>query len=300
MRCNDRQMLTAETAGDAENAAAFFRFPLRTRRPLRLHAGALFRSGRASCIVFLAFLNAVAAGCSAEIVHGLSEPQANQVVSALSESGIPASTSREEGGRSERWTVSVAADDRTRALAVMRENGLPRSSGRGLAEVFPKPSLIPTPTEERAMMMQAVMGELERTLETIDGVTLARVHVVLPGGAESGLAPHKAPAASAAVLIKTRPNAFVDRAAVKRLVAKGVESLKEENVTVEIFEGPARNGTGAQAIQKVGPVYVHGATAPILRTGVAAAGAIIGGLGIAVVLLARRARRSGSPATEAA
>lgn len=242
---------------------------------------------------------ALAAGCSAEVVHGLSEPQANQVVSVLSENGIPASTSREEGGRTERWTVSVAPDDRARSLAVMRENGLPRSSGRGLAEVFPKPSLIPTLTEERAMMMQALMGELERTLETIDGVTLARVHIVLPA-ADGGLSPSRVPAASAAVLLKTRPHAFVDRAAVRRLVARGIESLKEENVTVELFEGSPHKAGAGQAIQKVGPVYVHGATAGVLRTAVALTGALVGGLGLAIVLLALKVRKRACAAPEGA
>lgn len=238
------------------------------------------------CMLLLA--PALLGACSAEVVHGLSETQANQVASVLAEQGVPAEKEREEGAKGERWTVAVGRDDKARALAIMRENGLPKSSGRGLAEVFPKSSLIPTPTEERAMMMQAVMGELERTLETIDGVTLARVHVVIPAGAEGGA--RGGATASAAVLLKTRPGATVDRAAVRRLVARGGEGLTEERVTVEQFEGAARHAAGAAPLIRVGPVLVHPASVGPLRAVAGGAAATVALLGLAVALLVLRAK----------
>ena len=232
--------------------------------------------------------------CGNEIVHGLGETQANQVVAALAEQGVAAEKGREEGAKGDRWTVTVPADDRTRALAVMRENGLPRSSGRGLADVFPKSSLIPTPTEERAMMMQAVMGELERTLETIDGVTLARVHVVIPPGAEVGLP--RGAQSSAAVLLKTRPGSSVDRAAVRRLVARGVEGLVEERVTVEVFEGAPRGAAAGGAVSRVGPFLVHPASAWALRIAVACTAAVIAVMGVALAAVVLKLRGRGRAA----
>ena len=237
-----------------------------------------------SAIVFLVLVPA----CSTEVIHGLSETQANQIVVALAEQGVGAEKAREDGAKGERWTVAVPPDEKARSLSIMRENGLPRSSGRGLADVFPKSSLIPTPTEERAMMMQAVMGELERTIETIDGVTLARVHVVIPaegdagGGARGG--------ASAAVLVKTRLGATIDRAAVKRLVARGVEGLDEGRVVVEVFEGGPRGATGGVMLSKVGPILVHPASAGALRTAVAATAVAVAGFGVALAAVVLRLR----------
>jgi len=229
--------------------------------------------------------------CGSEVVHGLGETQANQVVGALAEQGIAAEKGREEGSKGDRWMVTVPADDRARALAVMRESGLPRSSGRGLADVFPKSSLIPTPTEERAMMMQAVMGELERTLETIDGVTLARVHVVIPAGADGG--PPRGVQSSAAVLLKTRPGAPVDRAAVRRLVARGAEGLNEERVAVEVFEGAPRGAAAGGAVSRVGPFLVHPASAGALRAAVACTAAAFAALGVALAAVVLRLRGYG-------
>lgn len=231
---------------------------------------------------------ALCGACSSEIVHGLSETQANQVTSVLAEQGVPAEKARDEGAKGERWTVAVGRDDKARAIAIMRENGLPKSSGRGLADVFPKSSLIPTPTEERAMMMQAVMGELERTLETIDGVTLARVHVVVPGDAERGARGGAAP--SAAVLLKTRPGAVIDRAAVRRLVVHGGEGLAAERVTVELFEGTARHGGSTAPLHRIGPVLVHPASVGPLRAAAGVAAAAVALLGLAVALLVLRVR----------
>ena len=49
----------------------------------------------------------------------------------------------------------------------------PRQDGFG--EIFGKGSLVPTPTEERALYVEALSGELARTLESVEGVTSARV-----------------------------------------------------------------------------------------------------------------------------
>jgi len=135
-----------------------------------------------------------------------------------------------------------------------------------------------------------VMGELERTLETIDGVTLARVHVVIPATGDAGYGPRRDGASSAAVLLKARPDSRIDRAAVKRLVAGGVENLREEQVTVEVFAGTPRAAAAAGGVSRVGPLYVHPASAGALRSAVAAGAALVAVMGLALAFLAMRLR----------
>src|SRR5688572_22606510 len=117
--------------------------------------------------------------CSTPIRHGLEEASANEVVSALERAGIGAQKAHDEVSGPTSFLVRVSQGDAVRALEVLHTLGLPRGRRTGFAEVYANPSLIPTPTEERARYLEALSGEIERTLETVDGVVGARVHIVL-------------------------------------------------------------------------------------------------------------------------
>ena len=120
------------------------------------------------------------AGCGRDaLVHGIDEGQANQILVALDEAGIHAEKQRDEGGEGT-WRVEVDGADAGRAHRLLAERELPRSRPPGFGEVFGKGSMVPTPTEERALYLHALSGELARSVEAIDGVIEARVHLALP------------------------------------------------------------------------------------------------------------------------
>ena len=115
------------------------------------------------------------AGCAGEeVLHGLDEPQANEVLVALDEGGIRGTKAREDGVDAG-WTVSVPGADASSAQRVLSERALPRARPAGFGEVFAKGSMIPTPTEEHALYLHALAGELARSVEAIEGVVEARV-----------------------------------------------------------------------------------------------------------------------------
>ena len=121
-------------------------------------------------------------GCSTNILHGIDERSANEATAALERAGIGAEkhARRGRGGRrGATYTIRVAHADGTRAVDLLRALGLPHDRRRGFAETYGQPSLIPTPSEERARYVDALAGEIERTLESADGVVSARVHLVL-------------------------------------------------------------------------------------------------------------------------
>src|SRR3954468_13702621 len=126
-----------------------------------------------------ATLMLVVLGCSTPIRHGMDESAANEVVTALEHAGIGAEKLRDDTNGGTGFIVKVAEGDSVRALEVLDARGLPRGRRTGFAEMYAQPSLIPTATEESARYVQALSGEIERTLETIDGVVGARVHLVL-------------------------------------------------------------------------------------------------------------------------
>ncbi|MBW2464786.1 MAG: hypothetical protein JRH11_24265, partial [Deltaproteobacteria bacterium] len=126
----------------------------------------------------------IATGCQATIASELDEAQANAVVVALDGNGIGATKERSPG--SDAWDVRVPNDDVGPALSVLRSANLPREEAPGLAEIFGEPALIPTATEERARWVAAQSGELARSIEAMDGVLDARVHLALPMGRDRG------------------------------------------------------------------------------------------------------------------
>ena len=105
----------------------------------------------------------------------------------------------------------MAHGDGTRAVDLLAALGLPRDKRRGFAETYGQPSLIPTPSEERARYLDATAGEIERTLETVEGVVSARVHLVLEETDPLAVDAKPKSAARAAVLLKARPGRRPDR-----------------------------------------------------------------------------------------
>ncbi len=247
-------------------------------------------------VVALAALGSLGA-CSASLEAGLSEEQANRVVVALDGQGIGATKEREEGQSDEpRFRVQVAPDDVARALGVLRAQGLPQAAEPGLQETFGQGGLVPTATEERARYTAALGGELARSIEAIDGVLDARVHIALPEPHDFAL--DEAPAhARASVLIRYRAGARpYDERTVKALVAGAVQGMQPEDVAVVGVAAPRAAPPGEAALVHVGPISVTRGTAPALKLVLGVAFALHIVLALALVGLALRRRRQ--PVTE--
>lgn len=192
-----------------------------------------------------------------EILHGLDEAQANQVLVALSESGITGRKARADGNDGG-WTVSVAAGEAGPAQRVLAERELPRPRPPGFAEVFGKGSMVPTPTEERALYHHALAGELSRSIEAIDGVVEARVHIALPSA--DPLRPEASKSPRAAVLVKCRPGSRAHLEAlsggIRSLVAGAAEGLDPAAVAVVLAETAPGNRPPEPAKRRTAPLLL--------------------------------------------
>ncbi|MCB9596180.1 MAG: secretion protein [Sandaracinaceae bacterium] len=241
-------------------------------------------------------------GCQAELSADLDEAQADAIVVALDAADIGAERERQEPSREPaRYRVLVPRADMPAALAVMRDLDLPREREPGWASLFEGSSLVPSAAEERARQAAALGGELGRSLEAMDGVERARVHVALPDSRTRPLDADATPA-HASVLLTVRAGATVDEGAVRALVAGAVDGLSAPDVTVvtSAARAPAQR---ASNLTWVGPIAVSRGSAVALK-------ALLGGslalnllLAVALVLSRRRAaRRSGvsssDPVTE--
>jgi type III secretion protein J len=215
---------------------------------------------------------ALAIGCSTPIQHGLDETAANEVLTALERGGIEACKARDEANGQ-----------------ILQSLGLPRGRRAGFGEVYKQASLVPTPTEDRARYLEALAGEIERTLETADGVVTARVHLVLPEPDPLAVDGKPRVAAQAAVLLKVRPTpAPLREADVQKLVAGSVAGLLPEAVAVVVTPATEVPSQRAPALASVGLLKMDPASRNLL-VGILLAGlAIIATLAVLLFVTARR------------
>ena len=204
--------------------------------------------------------------CSDPIVHDLDEAEANLIVGVLQQRGIPAEKLRSTEGNRPSYTVRVSRAQTASAWEVLRQENLPRSKPPGVSELFGKPGLVPTATQERTLMHHALAGELSRTLQALPAVLEARVHLVLP--ARDPLAPPDAAASSprASVLLRLSPAAdAVDRQEVQRLVAGSVDGLRPEAVSVVVTRAVAAPAAVPAGLTRLGPFWVGSSSHAALR-----------------------------------
>jgi type III secretion protein J len=233
------------------------------------------------------------AACSTPIRHGLEEPSANEVVSALERAGIGAEKARDEATSPTSFLVRVSQGDAVRALDVLQTLGLPRDRRPGLAETYAHPSLIPTPTEERARYLDALSGEIARTLETVDGVLSARVHLVLEE--LDGLEGKPRLPARAAVLLKTSGGVPIKEADVQKLVAGSVPGLQA--AAVAVVSTPAAEVKGGGGMTPVGPLRVTAGTRSLLVGALVVALAVLALLAVLLLFTARRLAAASATST---
>ncbi|MFP1825132.1 type III secretion system inner membrane ring lipoprotein SctJ [Lonsdalea quercina] len=164
----------------------------------------------------------ILAGCGdrVELYRNLSENDANEVIAELGSYHIDAEKSIDKTG----ITLLIDAYDIERAVNILNAAGLPRQNRTNLGEVFQKTGVISTPLEERARYIYALSQEVESTLSQIDGIVVARVHVVLPERIAPG---EPIQPASAAVFIKHRADLDPDsiRPRIRRMVASSIPGL---------------------------------------------------------------------------
>ena len=195
-------------------------------------------------------------GCSDEtdLFSALSEQDSNDVIASLADQHIVARKRAEKTG----VVVIVASSDINRAVRVLDAAGLPRKSRTSLGEIFKKEGVISTPLEERARYIYALSQELESTLSQIDGVVVARVHVVLPERIAPG---EPIQPAAAAVFIKYTVALDPDsvRGRIQQMVFSSIPGMSGESVDSKKFAivfVPAAEFKDAQHLVSYGPFLV--------------------------------------------
>jgi flagellar M-ring protein FliF len=113
----------------------------------------------------------------------------------------------------------------------LASHGLPQSAGIGF-EVFDNTKLGMTEFVQNVNYQRALQGELARTINRIDEIESARVHLVMP---EKSLFMEDEKPASASVVLKMRPGRQLAKTQIQgivHLVSSSIAGLEPDSVTV--------------------------------------------------------------------
>ncbi|HYD43934.1 MAG TPA: flagellar basal-body MS-ring/collar protein FliF [Phenylobacterium sp.] len=159
------------------------------------------------------------------LYSNLDMKEAASITQALDQAGV------KYEAKGDGTTIMVPRDEVASTRLMLSGKGLPTSGSVGY-ELFDNASALgQTDFVQQLNRQRALEGELARTIRSLDGVTFARVHLVLP---KRQLFEEEAEAPSGSVTIGVggrEPNPEQVRA-VQNLVAGAVPNLKPDRVTV--------------------------------------------------------------------
>ena len=156
----------------------------------------------------------------------LETKDAGDVVNSLKESGVQYQITETKRGS----TIYVPATQVHDVRLELATAGLPRGN-KGF-ELFDDSKLGVTEFQNKVNYLQALQGELTRTIEQIEIVQKARVHIVLP---EDSLYKKNEKPATASIMLMLKPDEHLTPAEVKgivNLVSHSIQGLTPENVTI--------------------------------------------------------------------
>ena len=154
-------------------------------------------------------------------------------------------------------TVSVPAADVDQERVALAEQGLPNSGTVGFSNLE-KSGITTSEFVQQVEYQQALEGQLEQTIESIQGIQSAQVNLVVPQ--QSDFAIGNQPSTTASILVDLMPGTSLSSGQVQGIVhlaASSTPGLSASNVTVvdnkgQVLSSPggAISGTGSSDTQQ--------------------------------------------------
>ena len=174
----------------------------------------------------------------------LETKDAGDVVTNLKENSVPYDLVEDKKGA----TILVPANQVHDLRLELASAGLPRGN-KGF-ELFDDSKLGVTEFQNKINYLQALQGELTRTIEHLGTVDKARVHIVLP---EDSLYKKNEKPATASILLMLKPGTELTKPEVKgivNLVSHSVQGLAPENITIIDEQGNILNKNEDDELEK--------------------------------------------------
>lgn len=192
------------------------------------------------------------------LYRDLSERDASAMINVLETSGIPYRLSATGS------MIEVAENQVAKARLDLAAQNLPQGGSMGyeLFDTGALNSLGMTEFMQRVNFQRALEGELTRTITAVDGVEMARVHIVIPE--ESLFVAQQSPT-KASVILRIRPGARIDSSqiqSIRFLVANSVDGLTPANISImdvagNLYDMPDARGELSSALATNGQLEVQ-------------------------------------------
>ncbi|WP_213298732.1 flagellar basal-body MS-ring/collar protein FliF [Paraburkholderia sacchari] len=203
---------------------------------------------RAPLIVAVAVLVAVVAGLILwsrapdykVLYSNLSDRDGGAIITALQAANVPYKLS--EGG----GAILVPSEQVGEMRLRLAQQGLPKSGSVGF-ELMDNQKFGISQFAEQVNYQRALEGELEQTIQSIQSVKSARVHLAIP---KPSVFVREREAPTASVLVNLYPGRMLDEgqvAAITHMVASAVPDLPVRNVTVADQDGNLLTQSAASA-----------------------------------------------------
>ena len=179
----------------------------------------------------------------------LAAEEASKVTEKISEKDIPYEL--RNGGT----TILVPNQDVYQLRIDLAKEGLPSGEQAGY-KIFENKRISQSPTVENVNLKRAIQEELAKSIQMIDGISHARVHIV---STKETLFTKEAGQTTASVVVRLKPGyklTGTNVAAITHLVSGSVEGLNSEGVSVINSQGQLLSGesdsplaSGASTVQ---------------------------------------------------
>jgi flagellar M-ring protein FliF len=176
----------------------------------------------------------------APLFSNLASTDASAIVEELNAEGVPYELT--DGGT----TIMVAKDSVYDLRLSMSGKGLPAGSETGYA-LLDEQGITTSEFQQQVTYQRALEGELSKTLESLEGVRQAVVHVALPED-EVFVTDQKEPTASVLLDLAAGTNLAGEQiAAVTNLVSSSIQGMEPQQVTVTDSTGQVLSAAGTGA-----------------------------------------------------
>jgi len=167
--------------------------------------------------------------CQMDLYNGLSESDVNDMLAIMLSHDISARKIKEK--KTGLYTLTVDDSKIPESVRLLKEYGYPKEKVSSIKDLFKKEGLVSSPMEERVRYIYALSQSVQETLTQIDGVIVARVHIVMP---ENNPYNDKLSPSSASVFIKYHPDSNLSdiKSEIKLIVEKSIEGLSYDKVSV--------------------------------------------------------------------
>ena len=196
----------------------------------------------AAILFIYLFLHMVSAPSYATVASGLNPAQTGKMTSALDQQGI--SYELQNGGTA----LAVQSNQVSQARVALASAGVLNGAHTDLG-IFEKQNLGESNFQQQVNYQRALQGQLEETIDNVQGVSGAQVELVLPSPETQLFASSQTPASAAVLLSGTTS---IDPSSVRgiaQLVSSSVPGLSLNKVTITDGSGqllwPQAGGEGA-------------------------------------------------------